>query len=111
MHELLFSPGDPVTIEGADGDAFFVVGSGTGEVFIVAALIMFVFSASGRELRHFNEIALGLVFLTAALICQSRRSPAATSAGSSQLVGVRSARVGGGRNRLRRRFRCRRSPC
>lgn len=36
----------------------------------VAALIMFVFAASGRELRRFNEIALGLVFLTAALICQ-----------------------------------------
>ena len=35
-----------------------------------AALIMFVFAASGRELRRFNEIALGLVFLTAALICQ-----------------------------------------
>jgi hypothetical protein len=29
-----------------------------------------VFAASGRELRHFNEIALGLVFLTASLICQ-----------------------------------------
>jgi hypothetical protein len=27
-------------------------------------------AASGRELRRFNEIALGLVFLTAALICQ-----------------------------------------
>ena len=39
-------------------------------IFMVAALIMFVFAASGRELRHFNEIALGLVFLTAALICQ-----------------------------------------
>ena len=25
---------------------------------------------SGRELRRFNEIALGLVFLPAALICQ-----------------------------------------
>ena len=36
----------------------------------IAALIMFVFAASGRELRRFNEIALGLVFLTAALICQ-----------------------------------------
>lgn len=35
-----------------------------------AALLMFVFAASGRELRHFNEIALGLVFVTAALICQ-----------------------------------------
>ena len=36
----------------------------------VAAMIMFVFAASGRELRRFNEIALGLVFLAAALICQ-----------------------------------------
>ena len=26
-----------------------------------AAMIMFVFAASGRELRRFNEIALGLV--------------------------------------------------
>ncbi len=39
-------------------------------ILAIAALIMFVFSASGRELRRFNEIALGLVFLTAALICQ-----------------------------------------
>ena len=37
---------------------------------MILALIMFVFAASGRELRHFNEIALGLVFLTAALIFQ-----------------------------------------
>ena len=36
----------------------------------LAALIMFAFASSGRELRRFNEIALGLVFLTAALICQ-----------------------------------------
>jgi hypothetical protein len=36
----------------------------------VAALVMFAFAASGRELRRFNEIALGLVFLSAALICQ-----------------------------------------
>ena len=35
-----------------------------------AAMIMFVFAASGRELRRVNEIALGLVFLTAALIGQ-----------------------------------------
>ena len=27
-------------------------------------------SGSGRELRRFNEIAVGLVLLTAALICQ-----------------------------------------
>jgi hypothetical protein len=39
-------------------------------VLIAAAMIMFVFAASGRELRRFNELALGLVFLTAALICQ-----------------------------------------
>ena len=39
-------------------------------VLAVAAMIMFVFAASGRELRRFNEIALGLVFLSAALICQ-----------------------------------------
>ncbi len=39
-------------------------------VFMAAALVMFVFAASGRELRRFNEIALGLVFLAAALICQ-----------------------------------------
>jgi hypothetical protein len=36
----------------------------------IAALTMFVLAASGRELRRFNEIALGLVFLTAALVCQ-----------------------------------------
>jgi hypothetical protein len=39
-------------------------------ILMAAALVMFAFAASGRELRHFNEIALGLVFLTAALICQ-----------------------------------------
>jgi predicted metal-binding membrane protein len=39
-------------------------------IFMTAALVMFVFAASGRELRHFNEISLGLVFLTAALIFQ-----------------------------------------
>ena len=39
-------------------------------ILMLAALLMFVFAASGRELRHFNEIALGLVFLAAALICQ-----------------------------------------
>lgn len=37
---------------------------------MAAALLMFVFAAMGRELRHFNEIALGLVFLTAGIICQ-----------------------------------------
>lgn len=39
-------------------------------VLTIAALVMFAFAASGRELRRFNEIALGLVFLAAALICQ-----------------------------------------
>ena len=39
-------------------------------ILTVAAVVMFVFAASGRELRHFNEIAPGLVFLTLALICQ-----------------------------------------
>jgi hypothetical protein len=39
-------------------------------VFMLAALLMFVFAASGRELRRFNEISLGLVFLAASLICQ-----------------------------------------
>jgi hypothetical protein len=39
-------------------------------ILTLGALVMFVFAASGRELRHFNEIALGLVLLTAALICQ-----------------------------------------
>ena len=39
-------------------------------VLSAAAMIVFVFAASGRELRRFNEIALGLVLLTAALICQ-----------------------------------------
>jgi len=36
----------------------------------LAALVMFAFAASDRELSRFNEIALGLVLLTAALICQ-----------------------------------------
>jgi predicted metal-binding membrane protein len=39
-------------------------------VLMTAALVLFLFAASGRELRHFNEIALGLVLLTAALIAQ-----------------------------------------
>jgi predicted metal-binding membrane protein len=39
-------------------------------ILMVASLVMFAFAASGRELRRFNEIALGLVLLTAALICQ-----------------------------------------
>jgi predicted metal-binding membrane protein len=37
---------------------------------MAAAFVMFAFAASGRELRHLNEIALGLVFLTAALVFQ-----------------------------------------
>ncbi|HEY3976580.1 MAG TPA: hypothetical protein VGM79_04845 [Streptosporangiaceae bacterium] len=39
-------------------------------ILTLAAMAMFGFAASGRELRRLNEIALGLVFLTAALICQ-----------------------------------------
>lgn len=39
-------------------------------VLALGALAMFVFAAIGRELRHFNEIAVGLVLITAALICQ-----------------------------------------
>lgn len=39
-------------------------------ILTVAAMVMFLFAASGRELRRFNEIAIGLVFLAAALICQ-----------------------------------------
>ena len=42
----------------------------TAFVLMLAAMVMFVFAASGRELRRFNEIALGLVFLSASLICQ-----------------------------------------
>src|SRR6266568_408237 len=45
-----------------------------------AAMIMFAFAASGRELRRFNEIALGLVFLSAALIGQFTSVTARTSA-------------------------------
>lgn len=37
---------------------------------MVGALVMFAFAASGRELRRFNEIALGLVLLALALIFQ-----------------------------------------
>lgn len=39
-------------------------------VLTVAAMVVFGFAASGRELRRFNEIAIGLVLLSAALICQ-----------------------------------------
>jgi hypothetical protein len=39
-------------------------------ILTLVALIIFAFAASGRELRRYNEIALGLVFLSAALICQ-----------------------------------------
>jgi hypothetical protein len=39
-------------------------------ILTLAAMAMFLFAASGRELRRFNEIAVGLVLLSAALICQ-----------------------------------------
>jgi predicted metal-binding membrane protein len=39
-------------------------------ILMCGALIMFAFAASGRELRRFNEISIGLVLLAAALICQ-----------------------------------------
>lgn len=39
-------------------------------ILAVAAMVVFLFAAGGRELRRFNEIAVGLVLLTAALICQ-----------------------------------------
>ena len=39
-------------------------------VLTVAAMAMFAFAASGRELRRFNEISVGLVLVTLALICQ-----------------------------------------
>jgi hypothetical protein len=39
-------------------------------ILTLAAIVMFLFAASGRELRRFNEIAVGLVLLSAALICQ-----------------------------------------
>jgi predicted metal-binding membrane protein len=39
-------------------------------ILTAAATLMFAFAASGRELRHFNEIALGLVLLSVGLICQ-----------------------------------------
>jgi hypothetical protein len=38
-------------------------------ILTLAAMGIFLFAA-GREPRRFNEIALGLVFLTAAVICQ-----------------------------------------
>ena len=37
---------------------------------MIGATVMFVFAASGRELRRFNEISVGLVLLSASLICQ-----------------------------------------
>ena len=39
-------------------------------ILFLGAMAMFVFASIGRELRHFNEISLGLVLLTAGLICQ-----------------------------------------
>lgn len=53
MHELTYHAGDPVTIEGTAGDAFFVVESGTAEV---------VVDGESRTVLgpgdHFGEIAL-----------------------------------------------------
>ena len=37
---------------------------------MIGATVMFAFAASGRELRKFNEISVGLVLLSLALICQ-----------------------------------------
>jgi predicted metal-binding membrane protein len=39
-------------------------------ILTAAAMVIFAFAAAGRELRRFNEIAIGLVFIAAALICQ-----------------------------------------
>lgn len=39
-------------------------------ILMAAAMAMFGFAAIGRELRHYNEISLGLVFFTASLIAQ-----------------------------------------
>jgi hypothetical protein len=39
-------------------------------ILMIGATAMFAFATSGRELRHFNEIGLGLVLLSVALICQ-----------------------------------------
>ncbi len=39
-------------------------------ILTLAALLIFLFATTGRELRRFNEISLGLVLLSAALICQ-----------------------------------------
>jgi CRP-like cAMP-binding protein len=53
MHELTYAPGAPVTIEGAAGDAFFVVESGTAEV-VVDGEVRGAIGPGG----HFGEIAL-----------------------------------------------------
>jgi hypothetical protein len=39
-------------------------------ILMAGAVAMFTFAASGRELRRFNEISVGLVLVTLALICQ-----------------------------------------
>ena len=44
-------------------------------ILTAAALVMFLFAASGRALRRFNEIALGLVFLAPALLGQCTPLP------------------------------------
>jgi CRP-like cAMP-binding protein len=53
MHELTYGAGDPVTIEGATGDAFFVVESGTAEVVVDGEVRDTIGPGD-----HFGEIAL-----------------------------------------------------
>ncbi|HEU5363105.1 MAG TPA: cyclic nucleotide-binding domain-containing protein [Gaiellaceae bacterium] len=53
MHELTYEAGAPVAIEGASGDAFFVVESGTAEVVVDGALRAVLGPGD-----HFGEIAL-----------------------------------------------------
>lgn len=53
MHELTYDAGSPVTIEGAAGDAFFVVESGRVEV-VVDGDVRTTIGPGG----HFGEIAL-----------------------------------------------------
>ncbi len=75
-------------------------------ILTVAAMAMFLFAASGRELRRFNEIAVGLVLLAAALICQFTsitnthigrlaRAGLARHPGAAGPAGDRLARAGG----------------
>jgi uncharacterized protein YcfJ len=60
-------------------------------------MLMFLFAASGRELRRFNEIAVGLVLLSAALICQftsiTNTHIGRLAASPAALLAVRPARV------------------